>query len=396
MTEYLTYWQNSTADWHVGQVLDHIAGAQFGSTVAGDVFWVVTYRDDSLFLVGRLVSALGPISQHEAERRLRRTNVYKARYHILATKASVEPADLADITHLIPTLRFIGRTPKLPRELTAQSFRRMRQLDYLSAAALRAVRSLAYPISAVKLGDEGDSEARTSSRNPAWVRDELILALDVYLSHRPQWPAAAEVRALSAVLKALPIHPQRAKWPTFRNANGVNMKLANFAAIDPDHSAEGLRRGGRLEQLVWDEYAHRPAELRATAEAIRRATSTPAVDGILGSEVDDEASAPEGRVLFRLHRYRERDSKLARRKKEAALKRQGFLRCEVCAFDFSARYGQHGYGFIECHHTTPLSQLEPGATTTLRQLALVCSNCHRMLHYRGATLPLAQLRLMLQ
>ena len=41
-----------------------------------------------------------------------------------------------------------------------------------------------------------------------------------------------------------------------------------------------------------------------------------------------------------------------------------------------------GDGFVECHHRTPLAAL-PGVTTTrLTDLAIVCANCHRMLHRR--------------
>ena len=92
----------------------------------------------------------------------------------------------------------------------------------------------------------------------------------------------------------------------------------------------------------------------------------------------EELEAPEGRLLYRLHRRLERDRRIVARKKRSAA-RIGPLICEVCGFDFEARYGQRGAGYIECHHTTPLSASGPVVTST-RDLALVCSNCHRMLH----------------
>lgn len=58
---------------------------------------------------------------------------------------------------------------------------------------------------------------------------------------------------------------------------------------------------------------------------------------------------------------------------------RGRLECEVCGFDFATRYGDLGTGFIEAHHILPLAAAGP-ATTRLADLALVCSNCHRMLH----------------
>ncbi|MEV4882457.1 HNH endonuclease [Chitinophaga ginsengisegetis] len=54
--------------------------------------------------------------------------------------------------------------------------------------------------------------------------------------------------------------------------------------------------------------------------------------------------------------------------------------CEVCGFDFYDSYGDIGKGFIECHHKTPLSKITASTKTSLKDLALVCSNCHRMLH----------------
>lgn len=70
----------------------------------------------------------------------------------------------------------------------------------------------------------------------------------------------------------------------------------------------------------------------------------------------------------------------------------GKLVCEACDFDFTEVYGDHGRGFIECHHIVPLSELKSGSITRLADLALVCSNCHRMIHHRSPWLSIAQLR----
>lgn len=58
----------------------------------------------------------------------------------------------------------------------------------------------------------------------------------------------------------------------------------------------------------------------------------------------------------------------------------GRLLCECCRFDFFEEYGLIGQGFVECHHKNFISNGE--RKTTLEDLALVCSNCHRMLHRR--------------
>ena len=46
---------------------------------------------------------------------------------------------------------------------------------------------------------------------------------------------------------------------------------------------------------------------------------------------------------------------------------------------FSDTYGELGEGFIEAHHTVPVSELK-GERNKVEEIELVCSNCHRILH----------------
>jgi len=101
-----------------------------------------------------------------------------------------------------------------------------------------------------------------------------------------------------------------------------------------------------------------------------------------GTAADAEEEGVEGRVLFKLHRLKERNRRLVRQKKRAVLAGTGLLLCEVCKFDFAAVYGPLGDGFVECHHRVPLASLDGTAPTRLADLAIVCANCHRMLHRR--------------
>ncbi len=57
----------------------------------------------------------------------------------------------------------------------------------------------------------------------------------------------------------------------------------------------------------------------------------------------------------------------------------GRILCECCDFDFIPTYGTHGAGFIECHHKIPIAS-GGRRITEIGDLAMVCSNCHRMLH----------------
>jgi 5-methylcytosine-specific restriction protein A len=227
------------------------------------------------------------------------------------------------------------------------------------------------------------------TRNQAWTRDELILALDLYLKTRPKRLSETDpnVIALSRVLNSLPPAQAASDPSRFRNTNGVKMKCGNFMRFDPyykDRGRSGLSRGNQLEEVVWNEFASDPARLAAVAEAIRKgapeASNEPTE--ILPTEalIDPDEEFQEGAVLTRLHKRRERDPKASAKKKAAVLQETGRLQCEACGFDFAVAYGELGIGFAECHHRLPLASLGSRTATRLADLAILCANCHRMIH----------------
>ncbi|MDP3747664.1 MAG: HNH endonuclease [Phenylobacterium sp.] len=231
------------------------------------------------------------------------------------------------------------------------------------------------------------------SRNPNWTRDELILALDLYFDNPMADEHSAVVGELSVLLNRL--------WPateldrkTLRNPAGVSMKLGNFQGLDPEYLAsgrKGLPHGGRLEKQIWTEFEADRPHLKAVAGAIRRVLErAPEIAALADSSADAEAA--EGAVLTRLHHYRERDRDLPNKRKAQALAQHGRLTCEACDFDFAAAYGERGVGFIEVHHTKPLETLQPGARTKLSELAVLCANCHRMVHAKRPWLTMEELK----
>lgn len=145
-------------------------------------------------------------------------------------------------------------------------------------------------------------------------------------------------------------------------------------------------------------YFTRPTELdRAKWNELakyvdRFADEAPQDDYIDGGDVE----FPEGREYEARHKARERNAKLVKKVKQDFLKKHGRLYCEACGFDFQRRYGMAGEGFIEAHHTIPVSELLSNATTDPSTLALVCSNCHRILHRRRPWLSIKALRQLLK
>lgn len=99
----------------------------------------------------------------------------------------------------------------------------------------------------------------------------------------------------------------------------------------------------------------------------------------------------EGAWQMRTHLVRERNSKVVQEAKRLfKSKHGGKLFCEVCGFDFSAKYGKLGEGFIEAHHKIEFSKTEGIHEIKPSDFAMVCSNCHSMLH-RGE-IPIAKLK----
>jgi 5-methylcytosine-specific restriction protein A len=235
-------------------------------------------------------------------------------------------------------------------------------------------------------------------KNPPWTRDELILALDLYVRE----PSARgskthpDVQKLSDLLNRLPIRPGAGIDANYRNPNGVGMKLSNFLRYDPDYEGKGLERGGKLEEEMWNEFADDRKRLAKVAAAIRSNYDTDEAEPLAAEAQEEDEEATEGRILTRVHRARERNSKLIQRKKDQVLKASDRLACEVCGFDFAETYGSVGEGFAECHHNKPVSELRPGEKTKLSDLSVLCANCHRMLHRAKPWLAVNELRERLQ
>lgn len=117
-----------------------------------------------------------------------------------------------------------------------------------------------------------------------------------------------------------------------------------------------------------------------------RAEEREALENIWGASTAIESSdatyaALEGAPQLKAHFRRERSRKLIEQKKEQSKKQHGKLYCEICNLSFEDVYPPPlGSNFIEAHHKVPLSKVESMVRTTLDDLMMVCSNCHRMIH----------------
>lgn len=100
---------------------------------------------------------------------------------------------------------------------------------------------------------------------------------------------------------------------------------------------------------------------------------------------------PEGRITERLHKTRERDPMLVKLAKERFKQEHGKLFCQVCQTDFEEKYGAVGKDFIEAHHTIFVTDMKEGHVSQVKDMAMLCSNCHRMVHRKRPWLTMEKL-----
>ncbi len=183
---------------------------------------------------------------------------------------------------------------------------------------------------------------------------------------------------------------------------GIEVRYKKFYFLNPLDSRKSYGGPTPLDKKVWNKFKSEFTEEkikqrgRLEKEAERIIASSENSRGNKDSgekiEYDIYGSRKEGNKVSRLQETRERDPGISRKKKQQVLKGKGFLACEACSFIFKDFYGKHGEDFIECHHTKPVAKMEHNDVTSLSDLALVCSNCHRMIHKQDPAITIDELR----
>jgi len=233
---------------------------------------------------------------------------------------------------------------------------------------------------------------KEKTRNPKWREEELILALDLYMKNATSLPDEKGNKAiqLSNFLNELAIKEGLTLTSTYRNPNSVVMKLHNFRSFDPNYKGKALSRTSKLDKKIWNQYSNNLDELSKIANSIKKYSNEDFGDALVDD--DDTTEAEEGKWLTKVHRYRERNRKIVEKKKTNELRKKGKLVCEACNFEFKKKYGERGENFIECHHIQGVSEYSGIKNTRLEDLALVCANCHRMIHKKKPWLKIEELK----
>lgn len=181
---------------------------------------------------------------------------------------------------------------------------------------------------------------------------------------RPNYRYGRRVKVLALVDMDNLIPLQSTSWSQVNFRGIAQGNVCEVDSSSPVDSFDALRLDTwrRFEPFFTNEMS---SEIRYTNTAI---------DDV--EQEDSNISGQEGRLKLVNHYVRERNRKIVAEKKKQAKKSDPELKCEVCNFSFLKTFSQD---FIECHHITPISEAGE-SETRLEDLALVCANCHRMLH----------------
>lgn len=227
----------------------------------------------------------------------------------------------------------------------------------------------------------------------------MVLAADLADDRewRPVNRGAEGIARLSLMLRSASFHPLGGRSDNFRSENSVAFKINNLIASHPSKKGVGARTSAAerpvVERFIADrsvmkrvasgirERVRQGTEQVGDAEALYRKESSPAEAGAV-----ECSSRPEPCGGGRAGTCLVDDDTHAFLVGKAVVQDES-LDCTVCGFDFESVYGKAGHGYIEIHR----SSLSSEASSVKRGVAMVCANCHRILH-RGAGMTVEALR----
>lgn len=172
----------------------------------------------------------------------------------------------------------------------------------------------------------------------------------------------------------MPYHRAAQRNETFRNPDGVAFKLQNLHKVA---TGKGLGNVSQTDRAVWAEFSRKPEEVDQVSQLIR---ASPIIvesqHDIMDSESEEEFF--EGRLLTEFHKKKERHPGV-RTKLLASRRKHGPLVCDMCFRKAKTDEPKFEDAIFEAHHLLPMA-MAMERRTRLKDMALLCANCHRLLH----------------
>jgi hypothetical protein len=177
-----------------------------------------------------------------------------------------------------------------------------------------------------------------------------------------------------------------AEWPDWQSGTSPVPNAKAFPTIE-SYFSSGVGAVCSQETIKSDLKVSR----RSIAPDLQAALDEQDIEGIK-NQPRRQYEEGRQRLIKHLRLEKARSSSLVRDAKRTFKTNHGRLSCEVCGFDYANAYGERGKDFIEAHHRQPISELPGTVRLRIEDLAMVCANCHRMLH-RPPWITMEELRL---
>jgi 5-methylcytosine-specific restriction enzyme A len=165
----------------------------------------------------------------------------------------------------------------------------------------------------------------------------------------------------------------------------------------PKAKSEPLEGHGLAQFIRGDAEEAVQAALQNVVRAYRALTFRGGIEGDVEpqAELEDEFNIPAQTTVIETRKYA--FHRKIERNRTAAKQAKKFhgTRCQACDLDFEERYSEMSKGFIEAHHLKPIASLEEGvavAYDVAADFAVLCANCHRMIHRSADPSNLVQFR----
>jgi 5-methylcytosine-specific restriction enzyme A len=166
------------------------------------------------------------------------------------------------------------------------------------------------------------------------------------------------------------------------SVNGI--ELGSSARLPGDYAA-GHAIGATYHLHTLPDETILERDLRNIVRAYRALTYRGGIEGDIEpqSELTTEFNIPAQASITETRKYGyHRKIERNRTASKNAKKFHGTA-CQACDLQFVERYGPIGEGFIEAHHLKAIGSLEEGLPVRYdiaADFAVLCANCHRMIH----------------
>lgn len=213
-------------------------------------------------------------------------------------------------------------------------------------------------------------------------RDGLAVGDRVFL-----WASKPDLRlaGLGVVIRAVGKQPLRVRYLTSQFK-----KIPELELLKTVHALSGASFLKPQQGTAFDLTPDQARELYRVVTT-QNPDIHPWSDWPKGPNIDDiEAGELEGRPELVTHLQRERNPKLAKRKKADFASKNDGLHCEACSKTYED-YGPLTSDIFEVHHRLPLAKAEGPVKTHLKDLAVLCPNCHRAIHRTNPMLKVEEL-----